>query len=43
MSDEKTIRATLEAYVDAWRRGDIDQLLAAYADDVEFHYFEPMT
>lgn len=39
MSDEKAIRVTLEAYVDAWQRGDIDQLLAAYADDVEFHYF----
>ena len=32
-------RSTLLAYGDAWRAGDIDRVLASYADDVIFHYF----
>jgi hypothetical protein len=32
-------KAVLEAYVRAWRSGDLDGLLGAYADDVVFHYF----
>ena len=31
--------ATLVAYADAWRAGDIERILAFYADDVVFHYF----
>jgi len=32
-------RSTLEAYVDAWRAGKTEDVLAAFADDVVFHYF----
>jgi len=29
----------LERYVEAWRTGNLEALLGAYADDVVFHYF----
>src|SRR4051794_6630975 len=32
-------RSTLEAYAEAWRAGRTVDVLAAYADDVIFHYF----
>lgn len=37
-SRERTLSA-LTSYADAWRAGDRERLLSAYADDVVFHYF----
>jgi ketosteroid isomerase-like protein len=31
--------AVLRRYADSWLAGDMDAVLAAYADDVVFHYF----
>ena len=39
MTDPTSTRDALERYVAAWEAGDLDALLASYADDVVFHYF----
>ncbi len=36
---EGATRATLLRYAEAWRNGDVVELLDTYADDVVFHYF----
>ena len=39
MPNHDADRAVLERYVEAWRTGNLEALLDAYADDVVFHYF----
>jgi hypothetical protein len=39
MRSNEAIRAALQRYADAWRAGDLEAMLGAYADDVVFHYF----
>ncbi|MDP1820621.1 MAG: nuclear transport factor 2 family protein [Acidimicrobiales bacterium] len=39
MADPDDIRRLLEGYAEAWKVGDLEVLLGAYADDVVFHYF----
>jgi ketosteroid isomerase-like protein len=39
MSAPQDTLAMLRRYAQSWSAGDIDGLLAAYADDVVFHYF----
>ena len=39
MTTREETHDVLRRYADSWLAGDIDALLAAYADDVVFHYF----
>src|SRR4051812_33216229 len=38
-AQREVTRSTLEAHAEAWRAGKTEDVLAAYADDVVFHYF----
>lgn len=39
MANQSETLAALRRYAESWLAGDIETVLGAYADDVEFHYF----